>query len=314
MNSFIYRFALAVVLIVLLVHPLASIADEDVDIEAKHSAFKQFEAQTFRPGISSTARGKMISDKFFELRFADTIKIKSNLSERDLDLLLDASETAFFYKPTSGSFGLISSTIDEFSARGVFSPKHFRILFDGLLVLRRFEEAASLLDRHPELNHDLTVPEVFEGPDQGTQGTQSRSVLAFNADDRTLEERRVSVDNKIVAIMQPQACQFSRVSLKEIEASPELKSGFEKSGLFLLPFSYPLQGGYLESLSDEFESTLVVPFDIGQWSDIEDWAFPTFYVYEGGKIVETHEGWTESTMARVLWYLRKWSDLPGAGA
>jgi hypothetical protein len=211
-----------------------------------------------------------------------------SLGAVDLRLLKRAVDEAVFYVPSARHISHLRMDLAEMQQRHMAEDKDYASLHQALIVSRDFAAANTLVRRHPDMATG-TVPTLRQPaalpPGQptalavGTDGTMSRR--AFD----------LSTPLRLVVVA---SCHFSQDAARAIEADAQLRPIFAADAIWLAS-----QSEYFSAVIDwnrEFpDQPIHVAWQDSEWSMLDSWAMPTFYVFRHGHLVKKFSGWSGVT-------------------
>lgn len=206
-------------------------------------------------------------------------------SHPDLRLLERAAEYAVFNSPDSIHIAQLQMDLAEMQRRGMTDDTDFADLYRALISSRQFDQAAALARQHPNMGAG-TVPTLR----QSTTLPQGwPTALTLDAQDHSMirEAFDPAAPLRIVVVA---SCHFSQDAARAIEADPQLRSLFAKHAIWLAD-----QNDSIDTAADwnrEFpDQPIHIAWHDSEWSMLDDWSMPTFYIFEHGKLATEWSGW-----------------------
>ena len=206
-------------------------------------------------------------------------------SHADLRLLRRAVEEAVFYVPSPTHIAQLQMDLAEMQRRGMTEDKDYAGLHQALIAGRDFDAANALARRHSGMGIDA-VP-AFRKPASLPQGQPTALAVNRRADTMTRQPFDLSAPLRIVVVA---SCHFSQDAARAIEADAQLRPIFASDAIWLAS-----QNEYFSSVIDwnrEFpDQPIHIAWQNSEWSMLDSWAMPTFYVFRRGQLVKKFSGW-----------------------
>lgn len=207
------------------------------------------------------------------------------LNHTDLRLLKRASEDAVFYVPSPTHVVQLQSDLAEMQRRNMVEDKDYLRLHQALVASRDFDAANALAGSHPGM--DVGIVPTFHKP--ASLPREQPTALTVNAKNGTMTRQAfdLSAPLRIVVVA---SCHFSQDAVRAIEADAQLRPIFASDAIWLAS-----QNEYFSSVTDwnrEFPDQLIhIAWQNREWSMLDSWAMPTFYVFRHGRLVKKFSGW-----------------------
>lgn len=208
-----------------------------------------------------------------------------SLNHTDLRLLKRAVEYAVLYVPSPTHVAQLQRDLAEMQRRGMVEDKDYVRLHQALVASRDFDAANALAGSHPGMDVD-TVP-TFHKPTSLPR--EQPTALTVNAKSGTMTRQAfdLSAPLRIVVVA---SCHFSQDAARAIEADAQLRPIFASDAIWLAS-----QNEYFSSVTDwnrEFpDQPIHIAWQNSEWSMLDSWAMPTFYVFRHGRLVKKFSGW-----------------------
>lgn len=208
-----------------------------------------------------------------------------SLNHTDLRLLRHAVEEAVSYVPSPMHVAQLQMDLVEMQQRDMVEDKDYARLHQALIASRNFDAASALARSHPDMDTD-TVP-ILRKPTSLPQGQPT--ALTVNAPDGTMARQAfdLSTPLRIVVVA---SCHFSQDAARAIEADAQLRPIFASHAIWLAS-----QNEYFSSVTKwnrEFpDQPIHIAWQNSEWSMLDSWAMPTFYVFRHGRLVKKFSGW-----------------------
>lgn len=215
-------------------------------------------------------------------------------SAPDLRLIKRAAEHVLFHVPNAAHIAQLRADLAEMDRRGIATDTSYMALYQALVRTRHFRQARILAERHSS----LPVPPLPPFQEPAALPPGQPTALSLRSDGRSMTRRTfdLATPTRIVVVA---SCHFSRDAARAIAADPELKSLFSEHAVWLADPREQLDD--VRQWNDEFpDQPIHVAWDRREWSMLDDWAMPTFYVFHRGKLVDRWSGWPPDTGIRTL--------------
>ena len=208
-----------------------------------------------------------------------------SLSHTDLRLLKRAVEEAVFYVPSSTHVAQLQMNLAEMQRRGIVEDKDYARLHQALIANRDFDAANAIVRDHPGMDVD-TVP-AFRKPASLSPNQPTALTVNTQSDTMTRQAFDLSAPLRIVVVA---SCHFSLDAARAIEADAQLRPIFANDAIWLAS-----QREHFSSVIDwnrEFpDQPIHIAWQDSEWSMLDSWAMPTFYVFRHGRLVKKFDGW-----------------------
>ncbi|MBT2116381.1 hypothetical protein KK141_14110 [Dyella sp. LX-66] len=209
-------------------------------------------------------------------------------STGDLQLLFNAAFLVDAYTFKENYLDHMRMDLDELLRRGPVSDKLLLDFHASLIQARKFDEATAFRQRHP----GLKLPELPRIVEQEREGPTAL-VLHEENGIRTLRREALSVSDglKILVISHPR-CHFSQYAVRDLMDDPVLGPVFRDHAVWLMPQDGDLALSSLERWNQDHPGApLSIAYRESDWPVVTQWATPTFYVLDRGKLVGEVDGW-----------------------
>lgn len=205
-------------------------------------------------------------------------------SDADLRRHWAAAETAIFYGNDVDTLASAQRVLREMERRGLADNRARSRLFNALLSAGRFDAAAALAAQHP----DAGLPPVPKSIIDTNPGMPS--AWRFSIDGNTLT--RIGIDLEPLQVIVAAGCHFSADAARDIANDPLLGPLFARHAHWL---SLPPGSEQLDALQEWNRSHPRTPMlaihDRAEWAVIPKWNMPTFAIIQGGKLIDSTQGW-----------------------
>ncbi len=215
-------------------------------------------------------------------------------SAPDLRLIKRAAEHVIFHVPNATHIAQLRADLTEMDRRGIATDTSYMALYQALVRTRHFRQARVLAQRHPSL--PVSPLPTFHEP--ATLPPGQPTALSLRSDGRSMTRRTfdLTTSTRIVVVA---SCHFSRDAARAIAADPKLKSLFSEHAVWLADPREQLDD--VRQWNNEFPGQPIhVAWNKHEWSMLDDWAMPTFYVFRHGKLVDRWSGFPPDTGMRTL--------------
>lgn len=207
------------------------------------------------------------------------------VSSVDLRLLKRAVEHIVFFVPTSKYCTQLQSVLIEMSHRKMDDDSDYARLYDALVAARRLSDANTLAQEHSDL-HVTPTPALAVGP-----AIPDHVPTALDIRDHSAMTR-IPIDlSGPLRIVVVAACHFSQDAAAAIEQDEVLRPVFSRNAIWL--------ASEQESFDEVINWNVRFPdlhirvaWHNKEWSMLDSWMMPTFYVFRYGKLVGKHAGWS----------------------
>lgn len=240
--------------------------------------------------LPAQARARAIS-QCYRQRFAARLgdKAIAHTSDADLELLFQAANMAAFYQASVAHLNDMARLLDELNARGLVRASHVGDLHGAYVESRKFDRARQLAREYPQAGLQ-PLPQVLDASAAALQGP---SVWTVSADERVLTREAVDLDvpGMIVVVAHPD-CHFTVDALQAIDADPRLAGAFAQHAVWIVPPGRSLDFDRLQQWNRQHpESPMTLAVRSSDWPMIDQWATPTFYFFQDGRLQEKVVGW-----------------------
>ncbi|PPT78463.1 hypothetical protein XarbCFBP8152_12225 [Xanthomonas arboricola] len=241
--------------------------------------------------ISDDMRQKRLSEAYAR-DFLPVIRSASlnRASSGDLHFLLRASHRLAYY--TNDPRYLDDMMLVMKENRSAASADDLRLFHTTLVQFRRFHEAAKLAQEHPGIDLE-NVPGV-RLMDSGGKS----NAYAIDTKEDLLREIDISTRGEVlVAIVHP-LCGFSLRAMHDLRNSPLLR---ETTTVWLAPVGQRIYYDVLKKWNAEHpDQEIMLARSTADWSMIEQWATPNFYLLREGHVISHFSGWPKTGNWRAL--------------
>lgn len=236
------------------------------------------------PGPDASRRATIASD--YARLFADAFPSPrlARTSAPDLRLLARAAKVALDADPDGHAADDLSRVLQAMQSRGMAEDADFLPLYRARLTTRRFAAAQALAQAHPGL-HVAPLPSLRDD----TNDHRSPTVLTLAADGRQMTRESVDLDVPL-RIVVVAACHFSEDAARAIAADPRLGPLFRQHALWLASDTTPLGDAAAWNAALPSQPIHLAWHD-RDWSMLDSWAMPTYYVFHHGREVARWHGW-----------------------
>lgn len=214
----------------------------------------------------------------------DTAELLRKHSDADLKQHWAATETAIFYGSDADILASAQRVLGEMERRGVADNRARSRLFNALLAAGRFDAAAALAARHPDAGFPR-VPRSIIAADPGLP-----SAWRLGNDGNTLT--RIGIDLAPLQIIVAAGCHFSADAARDIASDPLLGPVFAQHAHWLsLPPGHEQLDALQEWNRSHPQTPMLAIHERSEWAVIPKWNMPTFAVIQGGKLIDSTQGW-----------------------
>ncbi|MGP1665474.1 MAG: hypothetical protein ACTS5I_06090 [Rhodanobacter sp.] len=226
--------------------------------------------------------GERYDHLFGAYQTADHLRHASSL---DLRLIRRAAEYVVSRTASARHIAHLQLDLAEMQRRDMLTDKDYVPLHQALISTRNFAGAMALAQQHPDMG-DAAVP-TYQAPATLPAGLPTAlSIDAHNAS-MSRESVDLSAPLRIVVVA---SCHFSRDAARAIAADTQLQPIFAQHATWLAD-----QGESFAAVNDwnrEFpQQRIHIAWQNSEWSMLNSWAMPTFYVFHHGQLVNQFSGW-----------------------
>ena len=205
-------------------------------------------------------------------------------SAPDLRLLARAARVALEADPDGRAADDLTRVLDVMQSLGMVGDAEFRPLYRARVTTRRFDAARALAQTHPGMK--MPALPKLEGE---TSTTGQPTVLRVSKDGRRMHREAIALDVPL-RIVVVAACHFSEDAARAIAADPRLDALFHQHAVWLAA-----EGTYPADAAAWNRAFPTQPIDVAwrdrEWSMLDSWAMPTYYVFRHGREVARWSGW-----------------------
>ena len=227
--------------------------------------------------------------EFYRTRFASyqAPEKLADTSDGDLIALMRAAQTAAYYSHDDAILDDAMVDLSLIEKRGKASAADFGETYRLLIGNRRFDEAQKFLDKHPAL-HETPPPTLLDlRPDW--RGASEMRI----GDRKTLVWMPVDLEKvpRILVIGHP-LCHFTQNAARAIEADPKLKALFAQQSKWLAPQDGTTDFDLFRQWNAQHPGEqMTIAYRAADFPQIDNWATPTFYFIDRGRVVSRVTGW-----------------------
>ncbi|HET6586140.1 MAG TPA: hypothetical protein VFG67_00040 [Oleiagrimonas sp.] len=212
----------------------------------------------------------------------------------DLRLLKRAAENVLFYAPDATRIDQLRNDLAEMHKRGMTTDESYTKLYRALVATRQFRQARRLAQNHPGLSV-ATLP-AFREPARLPPGQPTALSLGDDGNSMTRQAFDLDTPLRIVIVA---SCHFSKDAARAIKQDPQLQPLFAGHAIWLADQSEPIAN--VEDWNREFpDQPIHVAWQNSEWSKLDSWGMPTFYIFRHGKLVDQWHGWPADTGMQTL--------------
>ncbi|NYE29804.1 hypothetical protein HDE78_002770 [Rhodanobacter sp. K2T2] len=207
------------------------------------------------------------------------------VSSPDLRLLKRAGDRVVSYSPTASHLDDLRNDLDEMQQRHMAEDQDYAGLYQALVTSRQFANAETVARQHPALGVDA-APTLVTG---SVLLKGQPTALSLDAQAHTM--RREAFDlSQPLRIVIVASCHFSEDAARAVESDPQLRPLFAQHAIWLASQSEAFQSvaEWNRKLPDQ---PIHVAWQDSEWSMLDDWSMPTFYVFRHGRLAKKFRGW-----------------------
>lgn len=232
--------------------------------------------------------------------------VLQRLDTGDLKLLFRATHMTALKSPSptlTSQLGRIVSTLESRDALQAWQVAYWQ---QGLLAARQFSEARALRLAHP----DVVMPDVPDFTDLASGNAPS--VLSLSNDAQTVTRTDAALPGSGLVVVFSPGCGFSRRAFAALEKQTSLAELLQTRTVWLHPASGDLDiPAWAAWNRNNPHAPLVEAHAETEWSWIDSWATPTFYVLRNGQVHTKVVGWPGEEQLDVLTHALHSADLVG---
>lgn len=253
------------------------------EVEKHYDAFVLHEADPSLPDNERSALAGQRYDRLFGQHQAHA-NLRST-SDTDLRLLKRAAENIVFLLPDPFHITQLRGDLAEMQRRGMVDDKDFAGLHRALVASRDFDAAGALAKEHPDMGTG-NVP-VLHAPGSLPAGQPTALVVDAQGEAMWRRPFDLSTPLRIVVVA---SCHFSKDAARAIEADAQLRSIFSSHAIWLASQNESFSA--VSEWNREFpDQPIRLAWQDGEWSMLDSWAMPTFYVFRDGHLEKKFSGW-----------------------
>lgn len=205
-------------------------------------------------------------------------------SAPDLRLLARAARVALDADPDGPAADDLTRVLDVMQSRGMAGDAEFLPLYRARVTTRRFDAARALARAHPGMA--VSALPALENP---PTTPAAPTALTISADGRHMTRESIDLDAPL-RIVVVAACHFSEDAARAIAADPRLDALFRQHAVWLAAESTPPADAMTWNRAFPTQPIHVAWRD-REWSMLDSWAMPTYYVFRDGREVARWSGW-----------------------
>ena len=244
--------------------------------------------------VSPSEERTVIRDQL-PLLFPDGVSKESlsTLNNHDLNLAFRALQSAS-RGASPNAIGQMRIALDLLNERDAATNKQVAMLHDALVADRQFDDAESLENDFASV--ELTPVPRHRLLDQPSTGGPTLLSVFDGGNGLRREARLLDQGLHIVVVA---SCHFSQDAARAIEADDRMAALFHKHGIWLA--SADESFGNVANWNSEFPSQPIhIAWSDDEWSMLDSWAMPTFYVCRDGENIAQWAGWPADTGMQTL--------------
>lgn len=205
-------------------------------------------------------------------------------SAPDLRLLARAARVALDADPDGRAAGDLGQVLNTMQSRGMANDADFLPLYRARVTTRHFDAARRLAQAHPGMAVS-PLPALESRPPVPGKPT----ALNVSADGRRMTREKIDLDAPL-RIVVVAACHFSEDAARAIAADPQLDALFRQHAVWLAAdATSPADAA---AWNHAFPSQPIhIAWRQREWTMLESWAMPTYYVFRHGREVARWHGW-----------------------
>ncbi|AKC80868.1 hypothetical protein XB05_20635 [Xanthomonas arboricola] len=239
--------------------------------------------------LTATIPGDMRQKRLREAYASDFLPVirsasLSRASSSDLHFLLRASHRLAYY--SNDPRYLDDMMLVMKASQSAASADDLRLFHATLVQFRRFHEAGELAQEHPGI--DLEDVPVVQPMASGGKS----NAYAIDTEKDLLREIEISTRGQVlVAVVHP-LCGFSLRAMHDLRNSPLLRG---TTTVWLAPVGQRIYYDVLKEWNAEHpDQEIMLARSTADWSMVEQWATPNFYLLRDGHVISHFSGWPKT--------------------
>jgi hypothetical protein len=256
--------------------------ERENDFERRHVALREAQ-KALEPSASAEERALKMEQAFARLFPDPAESTVSRAEERDLRAHLKALALMGTYRQGQVGAGEAFQLFQALEEARAVLPSDAARVQTMLIAARRFEDAAALAKRYPNLSavpefRRLTVP-------------ADRSLWAVEEGPRLVQQPPKDITGtQLIVIASPICSPTIRLATAALE-DEELHRILSRATWLVPAFGSVLAEPVLD-WNQRFDwAPLALVHDEAEWPEIRTWWTPTFYFVKDGQVLETVSGW-----------------------
>jgi hypothetical protein len=210
-----------------------------------------------------------------------------SISDPDLRLLKRAVDEALFHAPDETHAAQLQMDLAELQRRNMIDDRDYASLYRAMLAGRQFAEATALARQHTDMKVEA-VPTLRKN-DGLPQGWPTALTVDAQGGTMIRQAFDLSAPLRIVVVA---SCHFSQDAARAIEADAQLRPVFAGHAIWLAAQNESLDAAI--DWNREFpDQPIHVAWQDSEWSMLDSWAMPTFYIFRHGQLVKKFSGWQD---------------------
>lgn len=243
--------------------------------------------------VHHQTRAALIVQRYRELYPAG---IAERATARYLRSRFEAAEVAAFYSHDSSLADELLQLHVALANRGASTPGDAQAVLGTLILVRKLEDAR-IFGSAEGIDQARQLP-VLERA--APAGGDSPSLLRISGGVLLEEPVDLASGTRVVVVANP-ACYFSQRADAAIANDGPLAEELQRSALWIVPPSRDLQLDTLRAWNDAHpRQRMFMVYRTIQWSFVDDWSTPVFYVLDDGKLAAKITGWPDDNRSLEL--------------
>lgn len=218
----------------------------------------------------------------------------AKLDDSDVGLLFRAAGLAAFTSHDSRYLDDLRLDLLALNARGFATTAQVSEVYDQLIAARRFSDADALAKQYPTAGIK-PLPPLKRAPDLHDG---SPTVLVMEPDGKSMLHKPIDMQAPL-RIVVVAGCHFSVDAVRAIRANPKLDRLFHEHAIWLANENESLPD-VLDWNRQYTDQPMNVAWRNSEWTMLDSWAIPTFYVFRHGKLVDQWSSWPADTGIQTL--------------
>lgn len=274
-------------------HGVAQYTPQPATESALELAFDDFYF-AFDGGLNRQKAAEVLRDSYDQLLAPEqSVERLRHQDDHDLALLYRAADMASWSSHESRYLDDMQRDFRELARRKLDTAGQARDIYDRLIADRRFDDARHWASEHAHVAAHALPPLLDR---HGSNATPT--VLWIEGTGQRMERRAVdlSTEWRMVVVA---GCHFSQDAARDIADDPTLATWFREHALWLAADRESLDN-VIEWNRQHADQPMLVSWRGDEWSMLDSWSMPTFYLFHHGKLLARWSGWSHDAGLETL--------------